>query len=74
MAEQVFSGLVKTPVASLNPLKSTFTVPFTGIDVDNFDNVYLTGETNSSDFPITAGVIDTVYSGTREAMVVKYSR
>jgi hypothetical protein len=44
------------------------------IVVDSVGSAYLTGETKSTDFPITAGAFDTSYNGSwRDAFVVKLS-
>ena len=34
-----------------------------GIAVDGAGNAYLTGRTNSADFPTTAGAFDTTFNG-----------
>jgi hypothetical protein len=43
----------------------------TGLDVDASGKAYVSGYTNSTDFPITAGVVDTQFEGTVEAVVTK---
>lgn len=43
-----------------------------GISLDNQDNVYLSGDTTSSDFPTTPGAFDTDLGG-RDAFAVKLS-
>ena len=42
-----------------------------GIDVDGLGNAYITGITNSADFPTTAGAFDTTYNGSTDAFVTK---
>jgi hypothetical protein len=42
-----------------------------GIVVDGVGNAYITGETQSSDFPTTAGAYDTTFNGNRDAFVTK---
>lgn len=42
-----------------------------GIAVDNAGNVYITGSTLSSDFPITLGAFDTTYNGSGDTFVSK---
>jgi hypothetical protein len=44
-----------------------------GIAVDAADNVYLTGYTNSGNFPTTAGSLDTSYNGNYDVFVTKLS-
>lgn len=45
-----------------------------GLAVDPSDNVYLAGYTNSIDFPVTAGVVETPFSGvTEEAFVSAFN-
>jgi hypothetical protein len=43
----------------------------TGIDVDDLGNVYITGETVSSNFPTTTGAFDTSFNGLVDAFVAK---
>src|SRR5882724_7807822 len=42
-----------------------------GVAVDGAGNAYVTGRTNSSDFPTTAGAFDTTYNGGYDAFVTK---
>ncbi|GLX70373.1 SBBP repeat-containing protein [Paenibacillus glycanilyticus] len=44
--------------------------PF-GIAADNAGNVYVTGITTSTDFPVTPGVVQTVFTGDRDAFITK---
>src|SRR5207244_10403011 len=43
----------------------------TGIAVDAAGNAYVTGDTNSADFPTTAGAFQTTSSGGTDAFVTK---
>jgi hypothetical protein len=45
----------------------------TRISVDGAGNAYVSGETNSTDFPTTAGAFQTTFSGTEAAFVAKLS-
>src|SRR5207302_5318250 len=42
-----------------------------GIVVDASGNAYVTGETDSTDFPTTAGAVQTTFGGVRDAFVTK---
>jgi PKD repeat protein len=42
-----------------------------GIAVDNAGNAYITGYTNSANFPVTAGTLETTYQGDVDAFVSK---
>jgi hypothetical protein len=42
-----------------------------GLAVDVCGNVFLTGDTNSADFPVTPGVVQGVFGGGSDAFVVK---
>jgi len=45
-----------------------------GIALDKFNNVYLAGFTNSVDFPVTSGVVETAFTGTAtEAFVTEFN-
>jgi hypothetical protein len=43
----------------------------TGVATDTAGAVYVTGYTESADFPVTAGSFDTTYNGNRDAFVTK---
>lgn len=43
----------------------------TGIEVDNADNAYVTGAAESSNFPTTAGALQTTYGGATDAFIAK---
>jgi hypothetical protein len=45
-----------------------------GITVDAWGNAYVTGYTNSPDFPTTAGALQTTYGGNGDAFVSKLNR
>lgn len=42
-----------------------------GITIDTSGNIYITGFTNSTDFPITSGAYSTTYRGYRDVFVTK---
>jgi len=42
-----------------------------GIFVDNLENVYIAGYTDSSNFPTTVGAYDTSYNGGRDVFILK---
>ena len=42
-----------------------------GLALDGSGNAYVTGTTNSADFPTTSGVLQTVLAGSRDAFVTK---
>jgi uncharacterized protein (TIGR03437 family) len=42
-----------------------------GVAIDAAGNAYITGSTNSSDFPVTPGVVQTTLTGTQNAFVTK---
>jgi len=43
-----------------------------GVSVDNLNNIYLTGYTQSYNFPTTAGALDTIYHGSEDIFVAKF--
>ena len=43
-----------------------------GIVIDGDGNIYVTGNTSSSDFPTTAGAYDTTHNGNEDAFVCKF--
>jgi hypothetical protein len=77
------NGISDVVVATLNPTGSALVyATFLGgsgdergkvIVLDSFGNAYVTGPTNSSDFPTTAGAFDTSYNGGEDAFVAKLS-
>lgn len=44
------------------------------VDVDSARNIYIGGETNSQDFPVTAGVFQTALVSSRDCFVSKYNQ
>jgi gliding motility-associated-like protein len=44
-----------------------------GVQIDSNGGIYVCGGTKSSDFPVTAGVINPTYSGNVDGYVVRYS-
>ena len=44
-----------------------------GVATDSNDNIYIVGQTNSSNFPVTAGVLDTSHNGATDIFVAKYN-
>jgi hypothetical protein len=42
-----------------------------GISTDIFGNVYITGDTNSSNFPITSGAYDITFNGNKDVFISK---
>ncbi len=79
--DTTFNGVADAFVAKLNHSGSLLIYAtylggsnFDGIGAINMDaagNVYVTGWTNSLDFPPTAGAYDTTYNGGRDVFVVK---
>lgn len=43
------------------------------IAIDSFKNIYVTGQTSSSDFPVTSDVFDTLKTGSSDAFLVRLS-
>jgi len=52
----------------VNDARSDFA---SAIAVDNAGNAYVTGQTNSADFPTTAGAFQTAYTGSADAFIAK---
>jgi hypothetical protein len=44
------------------------------IDVDRYGNIYITGGTESADFPVTPGAYDTTHNGWFDVFVMKFDR
>jgi hypothetical protein len=45
----------------------------TGLGIDSSDNIYVVGNTDASNFPVTAGVYQASQAGSGDAFVAKYS-
>jgi hypothetical protein len=81
--QTTLSGFFDAFVTKLNPAGSTLLYSTylggsaldqgLGIAVDASDNVYMTGDTDSSNFPITAGAFQTTSGGSRDTFVTKLS-
>ncbi len=63
-------GLIYSTYLGGNNLNIDFDRGF-GIAIDNTGNAYLTGDTNSVDFPTTVGAFQTVLGGDSDAFVTK---
>src|SRR5262249_35464814 len=50
-----------------------YATPVSSIAVDSLGNVYLTGNTGSSNFPITQGAFQTTGKGSLDAFISKFS-
>jgi hypothetical protein len=79
--QTVFGGGQDAFVTKLNATGSglVYSTYLGGLDVDNglgiavgrFGNAYLTGNTESTDFPTTAGAVQTTFGGLQDAFVTK---
>jgi hypothetical protein len=79
--DATFNGVVDAFVTKLNPAGSTLLYSTYlggsgedrgfGIALDASGSAYVTGGTNSGDFPTTAGAVDTTFNGLVDAFVTK---
>ena len=79
--QTTFGGIRDAFVAKLNPSGSAFAYATylggggndfgNGIAVDGAGAAYVTGETGSANFPVTAGAAQTTYGGSDDAFVAK---
>ncbi len=83
--DRSFNGVVDAFVAKLDPTGTGLVYAtyvggrkrdglFQGMDVDEEGNVYVVGDTMSSDFPTTPGSFDTTFNGRIDAFVFKLNR
>jgi len=81
--DEIFNGVWDVFVVKLNSVGSTLEYSTflggndydggRGIFWDGFGNAYVTGETYSSDFPVTSGAFDTTLDGYSDVFVTKLS-
>ncbi len=44
-----------------------------GLDLDSSGNIYISGNTNSKDYPVTADAVQPIYAGSTDAVITKFS-
>jgi hypothetical protein len=67
-------GIINTSVGFATYLGGSGTDEITGLTIDqNTKDVFVTGFTTSTNFPVTAGAFQTTRSGTEDAFVVRYA-
>src|SRR5580698_6883100 len=67
-------GIINTSVGFATYLGGSGTDEITGLTIDqNTKDVFVTGFTTSTNFPVTAGAIQTTLSGTEDAFVARYA-
>ncbi|MEK9142842.1 MAG: PKD domain-containing protein, partial [Nitrospirota bacterium] len=82
-SNQPFGGVADAFVWKLNPSGTSLVFATflggagretaQGVAIDLNDNIYVTGHTESANFPVSSGAFDTTYNGGQDSFVVKFN-